>query len=47
MRYSLSKIPQTSYRPRLADDRVGHFATVYQDYSDDREDSPYVRYINR
>ncbi|HEV2860746.1 MAG TPA: zinc-dependent metalloprotease [Pyrinomonadaceae bacterium] len=47
VRYSLSKIPETSYRPRLADDRVGHFATLYQDFSDDRSDSPYVRFINR
>ena len=47
VRYSLSSIPQTAYRPRLADDRVGHFATIYQDYTDDREDTPYVRYINR
>jgi len=47
VRYSLSKIPETAYRPRLADDRVGHFATLYQDFSDDREDTPYVRFINR
>ena len=34
-------------RPRIADDRVGHFTTIYQDYSDINKDSPYVRYVNR
>ena len=44
---SLSKIQESNYRPRLADDRVGHFATIYQDYTDTKKDSPYIRYINR
>jgi len=44
---SLSSIPETEYKPRLADDRVGHFTTIYQDYTDVRKDSPYIRYINR
>ena len=44
---SLSSIPVTNYEPRIADDRVGHFNTIYQDYSDIKKDSPYVRYINR
>ena len=44
---SISTIPDTNYKPRLADDRVGHFMTMYQDYSDTYKDSPYVRYINR
>ncbi len=44
---SLSAIPDTEYKPRLADDRVGHFITMYQDYSDVLKDSPYVRYVNR
>mgnify|MGYP006158622821 FL=1 len=44
---SLSAIPETDYQPRLADDRVGHFVTIFQDYTDVRKDSPYVRYINR
>ena len=26
--YSISRIPKTSYQPRLADDRVGYFVTV-------------------
>ena len=45
--FSLSEIPESDYKPRLADDRVGHFLTMYQDYSSLMEDSPYVRYVNR
>lgn len=45
--YSLSSIPETDYVPRIADDRLGHFLTIYQDYSSLAERSPYVRYVNR
>ncbi len=45
--YSLSRLPQTGFRPRLADDRVGHFLAMMNDYSDDRPDQPTVRYVNR
>lgn len=45
--YSLSTLPETDYVPRLADDRVGHFLTLYQDYSNLDEETPYVRYIER
>ena len=45
--FSISDIPETNYKPRLADDRVGHFITMFQDYSDILRESPYVRYINR
>ncbi|HEV8376170.1 MAG TPA: DUF5117 domain-containing protein, partial [Candidatus Polarisedimenticolia bacterium] len=45
--YSLSKLPETGYRPRLADDRVGHFVTVSDDYSNETADTPAVRYVNR
>ena len=44
---SITEIPESNYIPRIADDRVGHFMTIYQDYSDTYKDSPYVRYINR
>ena len=44
---SISVIPDSNYSPRAADDRVGHFTTIYQDYSDTYKESPYVRYINR
>lgn len=45
--YSLSKLPDAGYRPRLADDRVGHFLTVADDYSNESADTPAVRYVNR
>jgi hypothetical protein len=45
--YSISKIPQTDYQPRLADDRVGYFLTVVKDYSKVGENDRFVRYINR
>ena len=44
---SISLIPESNYQPRVVDDRVGHFMTMYQDYSDTYSESPYVRYINR
>jgi hypothetical protein len=47
MRYSLSSLKDTGYTPRIADDRVGHFLTVFQDYSSDEPDIPDVRYVNR
>ncbi len=45
--YSLSSLPETDYKPRAADDRVGHFLSMHQDYSSLLKDSPYDRYINR
>jgi hypothetical protein len=45
--YSLSTLPETDYHPRFADDRVGHFLTMYQDYNSVLRDSPYNRYISR
>ena len=45
--YSISKLPGDGYRPRLADDRVGHFLTVMDDYADESVDTPAVRYVNR
>ena len=47
-RYSITDVPDSDgYVPRVADDRVGHFLTLYQDFSNDRVESPYVRYITR
>jgi hypothetical protein len=46
-RYSLVAIPQNDYMPRLADDRVGHFVTVYEDFSDDSGEVPYTRLVQR
>ncbi|MFO0904167.1 MAG: zinc-dependent metalloprotease [Pirellulales bacterium] len=45
--YSISRIPQTSYQPRLADDRVGYFLTVVKDFSKQSDRDQFVRYINR
>jgi len=32
-RYSISEMPPPGFKPRLADDRVGHFITQVEDYS--------------
>jgi hypothetical protein len=45
--YSISRLPQTGYEPRLADDRVGYFLTVLKDFSKKSRDDRFVRYINR
>lgn len=45
--YSISKIPQTSYQPRVADDRVGYFLTVVKDFSSKADRDQFIRYINR
>jgi hypothetical protein len=46
--YSIAALPQEpNFKPRAADDRVGHFTTIYQDYSDLMLETPYKRYINR
>ncbi len=45
--YSISTLPQTGYRARLADDRVGYFLTVLKDYSQKGDEDRFVRYINR
>ncbi len=45
--YSISSLPETDYKPRIADDRIGHFLTMFQDYSSVLQESPYKRYINR
>jgi hypothetical protein len=45
--YSISRLPQGDYRPRVADDRIGYFLTVLKDFSDKKDDERFVRYINR
>ena len=47
LRYSISERPQTGYRPRLADARVGHFVNFIEDYSDDNRASTTKRLVNR
>ncbi len=45
--YSISKLPQTSYQPRVADDRIGYFLTVVKDFSAKSDRDQFIRYINR
>ena len=45
--YSLSQLPDSDFRPRMADDRVGHFLTLHQDYTSVLDHDAYVRYVNR
>jgi hypothetical protein len=46
--YSISELPVTSYKPRLADDRVGYFLAALKDFSKkESEDDRFVRYITR
>ncbi|NET04894.1 MAG: zinc-dependent metalloprotease [Symploca sp. SIO2B6] len=46
--YSLSELPTNStYVPRLADNRLGYFVTAYKDFSEDSRLEPFVRYIER
>ncbi|MBL0927212.1 MAG: zinc-dependent metalloprotease [Phycisphaerales bacterium] len=46
--YSISLIPEnTGYKPRVADERVGFFTTVYRDLGKFRDDEKWVRFVNR
>ena len=45
--YSLAKLPDSSYKPRHADDRVGHFLSATKDFGSDNPDTNFVRQINR
>ncbi len=45
--YSISRLPETGYQPRVADDRVGYFLTVIKDFSKPGSDDQFVRYVNR
>ncbi|HEY6227324.1 MAG TPA: zinc-dependent metalloprotease, partial [Verrucomicrobiae bacterium] len=42
-----AELKNTNYKPRLADDRVGHFLSVQADFSSDHPKSLMVRRINR
>jgi hypothetical protein len=46
-RYSLSDMPPAGYRPRLADDRIGHFFNQAEDYSTDVSHEAARRYVTR
>ena len=45
--YSLVKLPEGGYHPRVADDRVGHFLNATKDFGATDPDSNVVRYVNR
>jgi hypothetical protein len=45
--YGLVELPQSSYQPRLADDRVGYFLSAVKDFSSESKDTAFVRYVNR
>ena len=48
LHYSISEIKGSdSYKPRVADQRIGYFTTSYDDYGKYNEDDTAVRYINR
>ena len=45
--YSLMRAPDMGYRPRTADDRVGHFLSASKDFGKTDPDTNFVRQINR
>jgi len=47
LRYSLAQPPAAGFRPRLADDRVGHFFDDRDDFTSDVAETPTRRFINR
>ncbi len=48
MHYSISAVPEnSSYQPRVADERIGYFTTEYRDLGKFVDDEIATRYINR
>ncbi|MCG3136983.1 MAG: hypothetical protein HJJLKODD_00824 [Phycisphaerae bacterium] len=46
--YNVSAIPNTGYKPRAADERIGYFLTVRRDWGKDyKAETLFNRYINR
>ena len=45
--YSFTKLPEQPMKPRLADDRVGHFVTTVEDRTEDLSPDPKTHYVNR
>lgn len=45
--YSLARLPDPGYRPRVADQRVGHFLNAMKDFGSTNPDTPFIRNINR
>jgi len=45
--YNVAPLPDTGYKPRQADSRIGYFPTEFQSFDDDNKLDPNVRWINR
>ncbi len=45
--YSFAALPAEPMRPRLADERIGHFTTARHDYTEDLSPKLRVNYVNR
>ena len=45
--YSLCKLPESGYKPRFADHRVGHFLSATKDFGSNDPDTVFMRRINR
>ena len=47
VRLSFASLPESGYRPRAADRRLGHFTTIYEDWTDDQSAKPTRELVNR
>ena len=47
LHYSIMKAPDMGYRPRIADDRVGHFLSATKDFGINDSETNFVRFIDR
>jgi hypothetical protein len=47
LHYSLTKLPKSGYKPRLADQRVGYFISATKDFGLKNPDTNFKRRINR
>jgi hypothetical protein len=45
--YNFVQLPDDSYKPRLADDRVGIYDDIYMDFANDRRGERQMRYLIR
>lgn len=48
LHFSLARLPESRYKPREADPRIGYFLTAFKDFAEgDAKDARFVRHINR
>ncbi|MEZ6141652.1 MAG: zinc-dependent metalloprotease [Zavarzinella sp.] len=47
LHYGIIELPDTNYKPRFADDRVGYFVTAMKDFNNPSLDTAFVRLVNR